>query len=126
MGLIRTQITLANPSVPGLAPIEATALVDTGAIMMCLPEHVALQLQLNEIEQREVTVADGRRKLVPYAGPLRVTFQNRNSFAGALIMGDEVIMGAIPMADMDLIINPTRLLVTVNPESPNFPMAIVK
>ena len=126
MGLIRTKITLANPSVLELEPIEAMALVDTGAIMMCLPEHIALQLQLKEIEQREVTVADGRRKLVPYAGPLRVTLQNRNSFAGALIMGDEVIMGAIPMEDMDLIINPTRLLVTVNPASPNFPMAIVK
>ena len=126
MGLIRTKITLANPSVLELEPIEAMALVDTGAIMMCLPEHIALQLQLKEIEQREVTVADGRRKLVPYAGPLRVTFQNRNSFAGALIMGDEVIMCAIPMEDMDLIINPTRLLVTVNPASPNFPMAIVK
>lgn len=93
---------------------------------MCLPEHVAIQLQLKEVEQREVTVADGRSMLIPYVGPLRVTFQNRNSFGGALVMGDEVIMGAIPMEDMDLIINPTRLLVTVNPASPNFPMAIVK
>jgi clan AA aspartic protease len=126
MGLIRTPITLSNPSVQGLAALETNALVDTGAVMMCLPEHVAVQLQLKEIEQREVTVADGRRKLVPYVGPLRVTFQNRNSFSCALVMGDEVILGAIPMEDMDLIINPTRLLVTVNPASPNFPRTIVK
>ena len=126
MGLIRTKITLSNPSAQELEPIEVNALVDTGAIMMCLPEHVALQLQLAEVEQREVTVADGRKKLVPYVGPLRVTFQNRNSFGVALVRGDEVIMGAISMEDMDLIINPTRLAVTVNPASPNFPMAIVK
>jgi len=41
-------------------------------------------------------------------------------------MGDEVILGAIAMEDMDLVINPARQLVMVNPESPNFPMAIVK
>lgn len=126
MGLIRTKVLLGNPRFPELAPFEVRALVDTGAITMCIPQHVALQLQLTEIEQREVTVADGRRQLVPYAGPLQVTFENRNSFGGALIMGDEVILGAIAMEDMDLIINPARLLVTVNPESPNFPMAIVK
>jgi clan AA aspartic protease len=126
MGLIRTKLSLANPSAPGISPIEAIALVDTGAITMCVPQHVALQLQLQEIEQREVTVADGRRTLVPYAGPLRVTFQNRNSFGGALIMGDEVIMGAIAMEDMDLVISPARLSVTANPASPNFPTATVK
>lgn len=126
MGLIRTNISLTNPSAPGISPVEAIALVDTDAITMCIPQHIALQLKLQEVEQREVTVADGRRKLVPYAGPLRVTFQNRNSFGGALIMGDEVIMGAIAMEDMDLVVSPARLAVTANPESPNFPTATVK
>ena len=126
MGLIRTTIRLSNPRLDELLPIEVLALVDTGAVTMCVPEHVAVQLQLVEVEKREVTVADGRRKLVPYVGPLMVGFGNRNSFGGALVMGGEVIMGAIPIKDMDLIINPTRLLVMVNPDSPNFPMAIVK
>ncbi len=126
MGLIRTKLTLRNPANPSLAPIEALALVDTGAITLCLPPHVALQLGLRAIEQREVTLADGRRQLVDYVGPVQVTFQNRNSFGGALVLGDEVILGAIPMEDMDLVINPTRLAVTVNPENPNFPAAIVK
>ncbi len=124
MGLIYTSITLKNPSATGLEPVRA--LVDTGAITMCVPPHVALQLQLQEVEQREATVADGRRQLVPYAGPLHVFFQNRSSFGGALIFGDEVVLGAIPMEDMDLVINPARKIVMVNPESPNFPMAIVK
>jgi len=126
MGLIHTKVFLSNPRNPELAPLEVTALVDTGAITMCIPQHIAVQLQLKEVEKREVTVADGRRQLIPYAGPLQVTFQNRNSFGGALLLGDEVILGAIAMEDMDLVINPARLSVTVNPESPNFPMAIVK
>jgi len=126
MGLIHTTITLRNPSIPSLEPVQVRALVDTGAITLCVPQHIALQLQLKEAEQREVTVADGRRQLVSYSGPVQVFFQNRSSFGGALVFGDEVILGAIPMEDMDLVINPTRQFVTVNPESPNFPMAIVK
>jgi len=30
------------------------ALVDTGAITSCVPEHVAIQLNLEALEQREV------------------------------------------------------------------------
>ena len=36
------------------------ALVDTGAVNLCIPAHVALQLELEELERREVTTALGR------------------------------------------------------------------
>jgi hypothetical protein len=75
---------------------------------------------------REVTTADGRRQLVPYVGPIEVLFENRNCYVGALVLGDEVLLGAVPMEDMDLVISPTRREVVVNPESPNFPHALVK
>jgi clan AA aspartic protease len=126
MGLIRTPLSLSNPRQPGLEPVEFEALVDTGSVLMCLPAHIAEHLSLEAIEHRDVTVADGRRQRVPYVGPLQVTFQNRTSFTGALVMGDEVILGAIPMEDMDLVINPTRLRVTVNPASPDIASSIVK
>lgn len=45
MGLIRGTVTLANPSRPELAPIEVSALADSGAVHLCIPEHVAIQLQ---------------------------------------------------------------------------------
>jgi clan AA aspartic protease len=125
MGLIHTTITLSNPRHPELDKLDVESLVDTGAITLCIPEHVAIQLRLEEIEQREVTVADGTKKLVPYVGPIQVRFKNRNSFGGALVLGNQVLLGAIPMEDMDLVINPTRRTVTVNPESPNIPTAIV-
>jgi hypothetical protein len=41
-----------------------------GAMHLCIRVHVAIQLQLDELEKREVTIADGSRHLVPYAGPL--------------------------------------------------------
>jgi hypothetical protein len=40
-------------------------------------------------------------------------------------MGDQVLLGAIPMEDMDLIIPKTRTL-DVNPDSPNIASSIVK
>ena len=64
--------------------------------------------------------------MVSYVGPIEVIFENRTCFAGALVLGDEVLLGGVPMEDMDLIISPAHQKVVVNPESPNFPRAFVK
>ena len=45
---------------------------------------------------------------------------------GALVLGDAVLLGTVPMEDMDLIVNPSRREVTVNPASPNIPHARAK
>jgi clan AA aspartic protease len=124
MGLIHAEVTLKNPRFPDLHPLTVKALVDTGAITLCIPEHVALQLKLDEAERREVTIADGTRKSVSYVGPVQVGFDNRSSFCGAMVMGDTVHLGAIAMEDMDLVISPTKQRIEVNPASPNIPSAV--
>ena len=121
MGLVYAEIELANASELALEPIEVNALVDTGALWLIIPQHVANQLRLPVLEEREVTLADGDKRLVPYAGPVRVRFRNRTGFTGALIMGNEVLLGAIPMEDMDLIVHPLKQILTANPENPNIP-----
>lgn len=126
MGHAYATITLSNPRESELSPLEVKALVDTGAITLCIPEHVQHQLKLTEIEEREVTIADGHHRRVPYVGPIQVRFENRTSFTGALVLGDAVLMGVVPMEDMDLVIHPATRSVTVNPESPNIPQALVK
>jgi clan AA aspartic protease len=126
MGLITANIELSNPRLPQLNPIEVSSLVDTGAMAICIPEHVAVQLQLPEIERREVTTADERSHVVPYVGPIQIRFQNRTCFTGALVLGDSVLLGAVPMEDMDLVISPSRQTIAVNPKSPNIPSAVVK
>jgi clan AA aspartic protease len=126
MGLVYTNISLASPRNPTLKALEIEALVDTGATTLCIPEHVAVQLQLPAIEQREVITADGKSHLVSYVGPIEVKFENRTCFTGALVLGDSVLMGAIPMEDMDLVVHPREQKVMVNPKSPNIPSAIVK
>ena len=62
----------------------------------------------------------------PYVGPLRVQFDNRSCFSGALVLGDEPLLGAIQMEDMDLILNPRDGSITINPQSPNIASAKVK
>ncbi len=126
MGLIYTDIDLSNPRDDALSPLTVSALVDTGSITLCVPEHVAVQLDLKELERREVTTADGKHVLVPYVGPVRVKFANRSCYTGALVLGDGVLLGSIPLEDMDLVVNSRLEKVTVNPESPNIPSAVVK
>ena len=126
MGLVHAEITLSNARREELTPITVRALADTGALMLCIPEHIAVQLQLEAETMREVSVADGRSVSVPYVGPIKVSFGNRLCYVGALVLGDEVLLGSVPMEDMDLIVNPARREVTVDPASPNLPRAKVK
>lgn len=126
MGNVFADIELSNPRRTELRPVRVRALADTGALTLCIPEHVALQLELETESTREISVADGRKRSVPYVGPIRVGFENRICFVGALVLGDEVLLGAVPMEDMDLRVSPGRREVTVDPASPNLPHVRVK
>jgi clan AA aspartic protease len=126
MGLTYATIELENART--LAKMSVKCLVDTGALHLCIPEHVAIQLgfDLDAGQQREVTLADGSRRRVPYAGPLVVKFENRSCFAGALVLGNEPLLGAIPMEDMDLVVLPSTRQLVVNPDNPNMAASVVK
>ena len=126
MDLVSAEIELSNPRDGNIRPIKVKSLVDTGALHLCVPEHVAIQLELEELYQREVTTADGKKHLVPYMGPISIKFENRGCLTGALVLGDEVLLGAVPMEDMDLVVSPAKQILMVNPESPNIAMSIAK
>jgi len=126
MVLVYGNISLSNPVLPQFEKLEVKCLVDSVSTYLCIPSHIANQLGLVALETREATLADGNSQSVPYAGPIQVTFQNRNCFVGALILGNEVLLGAVPMEDMDLVIHPKLLKLSVNPESPNVPRGYAK
>lgn len=126
MGLVNGRIVLRNPRLPGLAEAEVEVLVDTGAVHLCIPEPVRALLKLEPMDSKEVTLADGRRTRVPYVGPIEIRFRNRIGFAGALVMGDQVLLGAIPMEDMDLVVIPKTRTLDVNPDSPDIASTVVK
>jgi clan AA aspartic protease len=103
-----------------MQPLEVKALADTGSLYLCIPESVQLQLQLESTSQKTVTTADGKRTVCPYVGPVRIEFENRECYVGAVVLGDEVLLGAVPMEDMDLVVAPPLRRVVVNPLHPNF------
>jgi clan AA aspartic protease len=126
VGYVHAKINLANPRKVRLSSLEVEALVDTGAMTLCIPESVMAQLRLTEIEKREVTTAEGKNIVVPYVGPVQIKFDGRTCFTGALVLGDSVLLGVVPMEDMDLVVNPSRRTIEPNPSSPNIPHALVK
>ena len=126
MGLANAKLLLKNPRKPDLSPVEVDALADSGSVHLCIPQHVQIQLELEAIDQKEVSLADGSSRLVPYVGPIELRFKNRIGFAGALVMGDQPLLGAIPMEDMDLVIIRNTRQLDANPSSPNIASSIAK
>lgn len=126
MGLVHAKVTLKNPRYAKIKPMQVDVLVDTGALHLCIPERLQTRLKLKEIDRKEVILADGSKKSFPYVGPIEIRFKNRIGFAGALVRGDQALLGAIPMEDMDLVVIPSKRILDVNPESPDIASSIVK
>lgn len=124
MGLVYTDLRLANDARPDLDELNACALVECGALHLCIPEHLALQLQLKPVETREIILADGKPRQVAYMSPVRIEMFGRHCVTGALVFGNQVLLGAIPMEDMDLVIEPSHQRVSVNPTAPNLPVSL--
>lgn len=73
-----------------------------------------------------MTLADGTRRFASYVGPLLVTVANRKGLAGAMVLGTEVLLGAIPMEDLDLIVVPGTRQVIPSPANQNIAASIAK
>ncbi|MFN8310642.1 MAG: clan AA aspartic protease [Chitinophagales bacterium] len=126
MGLTYSKIILSNPRRTDLGTVELTSLVDTGALTLCIPQHIADRLELEELDKRLVVIADGTSRLVPYVGPIRIDVGNRFCFTGALILGNETLLGAIPMEELDVIVHPSTQRLMPNPLHPNKPGYTIK
>lgn len=116
MGSVNGRLTLSNPRRAAAGSLEVSALVDTGADYLCIPQTIADQLALEADGTRHVALADGSVIEVPYVGPLQVRCQERTGFVGALVMGDKVLLGAIPLEDLDLVIHPLTRSLEPNPK----------
>ena len=108
--------------------ILVQALVDSGAYQMVINDHIKQQLRLRVIEERVVKLADESERLVEVVGPIEIRFQNRRTVADAIVLPNtsEVLLGSVPMEDLDVVIDPKRQTLAVNPANPNIPVTIVK
>jgi clan AA aspartic protease len=124
--LINTvDIELAKRNIIGQDEIKSyrvNALVDSGAYNMCINETIQSQLQLPFVEKRTGQLANGEIETYDLVGPVTVKFKNRTTICNALVLpGDnEILLGAIPMEDMDVVIDPKRQTLEVHPDHPYF------
>ena len=119
MGLVHTEIILKNAidvakAQEGLInkhEIRCTtvqALVDTGAWTLVINEAVRKKLGLEATRTAPGILADGTQGVYKLAGPLEVSWKDRNTNCDALVLpaAEDVLLGAIPLEAMDLTINP--------------------
>ena len=126
MGLTHAKVKLTN--IFNNKSIEVRALVDSGATFMCVTAEMAMQLgfDIAEVSTQFVTTADGRQVKVPKISPIEIEFENRSYVTEAVVLGDEALMGVIPLEAMDLVIHPMEQKLMVNPAHPNYPVGLAK
>lgn len=119
MGIVHAELRLTNFFTGQSTQVRA--LVDTGATEMTVTPEVAVALgfDLEEVWRQMVTVADGRRFKVPRIGPLQIRYQDRAASFDAMVMGDQCLMGQVPLEVLDLIVDPKeKRLIGRDPDGP--------
>lgn len=108
--------------------IEVKVLVDSGAIMLAINETIKAQLGLVSNEKDVAQMAYGSIKELELVWPVEVLFGNRKARVEAFVLpGDsEPLLGAIPMEQMDVLIDPRNQELIINPKHPNRPQYSMK
>ena len=139
MGLVYAEITLINSDDIALnrrgylkkeeiREMQVTAMVDSGATMLAINENVKNQLGLVAIYKQTAQLADGTFLDLEVVGPLELHFENRTVRCDALVLprDSEILLGAIPMEQMDVLIHPKENRLIANPEHPIKPVVKLK
>ena len=121
MGQVYADFTLTN--FHGDRSVAIRALVDTGATEVIVTPQVARELgfDLEEVSRTHVTLADGRRVSVPRLRGVDIHFADRAFLTEAIVLGDECLVGVIPLEGMDLVVDPKREQLVPNPAHPDGP-----
>ena len=131
MGLVYADITLINGEDLVLAKrniigqeevkeMQISMLVDTGSYNLCINEDIQSQLQFPIVEKRMGETADGRIIECDVVDNVQVRFKNRATTCRAMVLPGscEPLLGAIPLADMDVLIHLQSHQLIVNPHHP--------
>jgi clan AA aspartic protease len=118
MGTVYAEITLKNAIDVGEVQrghlteqeVRATtvqALVDTGCGSLVINEDVRKTLGLVIEGSRGAKLADGTRQVYEVTEPVKIHWKNRHTACPAIVLpgADAVLLGAIPLEDMDLVVN---------------------
>ena len=102
------------------------AIVDTGAVMLVLPQNVVERLGLDQQGTVVVTYADERKEERPLAGPVTVRIGNRSLNTDCIVGPplSEPLLGQIVLEALDLIADCTNR--TLAPRFPDYPLLKLK
>lgn len=137
MGEVRVKVKLTNSFDLALARrgkiveseirrYEADALIDTGAVSSVIPANVMEQLGLLSEGQRLAENADGRKDIVELTEPIQFEIYGRKTTEGAMVLGDEVIIGQTILEVTDLLVDCANRRVVPNPAHPDQPVVKIK
>jgi clan AA aspartic protease len=121
MGNFKEEITLTNSREAGNAraglisaeqvqSVTVSAIVDTGASTLIINEEIRQQLGLELLGTRTTNFADGGQKECGITEPVDIHWKNRDCSVRAVVIpgAKAILLGAIPLEDMDLMVNPVK------------------
>ena len=133
MGEIAVDFELENPidrgiferglgEESGVRRTRVRGIVDTGAIMLVLPQNVVERLGLQIQATMVVRYADDRRDERPMAGPVTVRIGDRSMRTDCLVgpPQGEVLIGQVVLETLDLIADAGKR--TLTPRTPDYPV----
>lgn len=108
--------------------LKVNALVDSGAEMLAIDEQVKAQLDLFVLDTQRAELAGGSKVELEIVGPVEIRFANRRASVDAIVLpGDvQILVGAIPMEEMDVLVDAKRQQLIVNPDHPDKPEKLLK
>nr|VFJ87484.1 MAG: hypothetical protein BECKLFY1418B_GA0070995_10073 [Candidatus Kentron sp. LFY]VFJ90646.1 MAG: hypothetical protein BECKLFY1418A_GA0070994_101241 [Candidatus Kentron sp. LFY] len=107
---------------------ETPALVDSGAVMLALPQDVTEKLGLKPVRKVIVTYADERREECEVMAPIYLTVAGRSMVTEAVTGPplSEALIGQVILEELDLLVDCQRQILTPRPESPIYPSLKMK
>jgi len=90
------------------------AVVDTGAGTLVINEETRQKLGLSIKSEGYATLGDNSRVACQRADPVEILWQNRSTTCHPVVLQDneEILLGVIPLEDMDLMVDPVRQTLT--------------
>jgi clan AA aspartic protease len=132
MGTVLADITLENNGDLTMAQrrkldpdqvrrVEVSAVVDTGADTLIINETIRDQLGLSVEEQRFGEFPDGRGTSFDLCEPVKILFRNRTATCRPMVVpqNKEILLGAIPLEEMDVVVNPRHQALELPAERPD-------
>ena len=121
MGIVHAEITLKNAGdvtnvlrgyikESEVRQTTVRAMVDTGAGTLIINEELCVQLGLKIIGLRGATFANETKEICKVTEPVEIHWKERSCSIRATVVPNtsEILLGAIPLEDMDLIVDPVR------------------